>query len=441
VLRWAFDQGGDGLLGAEIAAYSGPLWLRRGLLLDCRSWMAKAASACIGAGVATSEHALRIQNTLALAEQFTNGLTEGTAAALASTSDRAEDPAIQFKAHLGLWGGHMRAFRSADALASAETCAALAERAGDQRMLAVSAWMLGHSKHHAGRFEEARDHLLRHLELDAEAARVTGRRAAGYDRRTDALTSLAHTARALGQLEQAASWSREAIAAAQSLELAVPLVVAMASILTHTLLVEPDTNVIDRDASELFEQAQRHSIHSDAAFAVSVKGLCQARRGEFDAGARLVQEGLRGLGKEGLEALVRAHICEIAIEAGRLAEASYWAPRVEPSDQNKQHWCFAEVLRVKGVLEAAHGRMSDAEAWLLEALELARRQKALFWELRVAISLSRWLASQGREAEALASLELVYARFSEGHGAADMRRAKCLIEELKTSPRSASAPT
>jgi tetratricopeptide (TPR) repeat protein len=433
-LRWAFEDGGDPLLGADIAAYSAPVWLSKGLLLDCRTWMAKAAAACIGADGATTEQQLRIQSALASAEQFTSGLTKETADALSRTLEHAEslgDLSTQFSSYLVLWGGQMRAHLSADALRSAERCAALASGTQDPGTIAMAEWMLGRSKHHAARFEESRDHLLRYLELDTEAARLGGVKATGYDRRADALISLASSLRALGQFDKSRSRAEQAIAAAQSIGLPVPLIVTRASLLTNTYLLEPDPGVVERDAGELLEQTRIHAVHKDSGYALCILGLSQARRGEFDAGARLVTEGLRTLKKETLDIFVCAQLCEAAIGVGRLIDAAHWMPELETSDQNKEHWCSAEILRVRGVLAAAQGNRSDAEKYMLQASQLAHCQSALLWELRSTMNLSRLWAGQHREREALINLQAVYGRFSEGHWAADLVQAKRLIDELK----------
>jgi predicted ATPase/DNA-binding winged helix-turn-helix (wHTH) protein len=433
-LHWGFGDGGDPLTGVDIAAYSGSLWLGKGLLSECHAWMTRAAAACINTEGATTDQQLRILNGLAVAEQFTSGFTKETAASLARTLERAEargDLSTQFSSYLVLWGGQMRSHLTADALKTAERCAALASGTRDSGTIAMGEWMLGHSKHSVARFEEARDHLLRYLDLDTEAARLAGVKATGYDRRADALTSLAHTLRILGQPDKSRLVGEQAIAAAESLGLPVAAVIARASVLTNTYLVEPDTDVVERDAVELLELCRLHSNHSDAGFALCIMGLCQAYRGEFDAGARLVTEGLRTLKKEGLEAFVRAHLCEAAIAAGRLSDALRWMPDLQKSDQNKEHWSSAELLRIRGTLAVAQGNPGEAEKSLLAALELSRRQSALFWELRSTMSLSRLWAAQHREGEALAVLETAYDRFCEGHGSADLLKAKRLIDELK----------
>jgi predicted ATPase len=65
-----------------------------------------------------------------------------------------------------------------------------------------------------------------------------------------------------------------------------------------------------------------------------------------------------------------------------------------------------------------------------QALELARRQGALSWELRCATSLARLLRDQGRSGDATAQLQPVYDRFTEGFATADLKTAKALLDDL-----------
>ena len=65
---------------------------------------------------------------------------------------------------------------------------------------------------------------------------------------------------------------------------------------------------------------------------------------------------------------------------------------------------MAELARVKGellLLQGAPGAAGAAEDHFRQALNEARRQAALSWELRAATSLARWLCDRGRAAEAV----------------------------------------
>jgi predicted ATPase len=72
-----------------------------------------------------------------------------------------------------------------------------------------------------------------------------------------------------------------------------------------------------------------------------------------------------------------------------------------------------------------------AEDHFRQALDWARRQGALSWELRAATSLARLLRDQGRSADALALLQPVYDRFTEGFGTANLKTAKALLDTLR----------
>jgi len=61
---------------------------------------------------------------------------------------------------------------------------------------------------------------------------------------------------------------------------------------------------------------------------------------------------------------------------------------------------------------------------------MAREHGALFWELRVALSLARMRLTQDRRDEARQTLSSVYGRFTEGFETIDMREAKALLDAL-----------
>jgi predicted ATPase len=57
------------------------------------------------------------------------------------------------------------------------------------------------------------------------------------------------------------------------------------------------------------------------------------------------------------------------------------------------------------------------------------------WELRAATSLARLLCNQRGHADAIACLQPVYDRFTEGFGTADLTAAKQLLNELNHGPQ------
>jgi predicted ATPase len=81
-------------------------------------------------------------------------------------------------------------------------------------------------------------------------------------------------------------------------------------------------------------------------------------------------------------------------------------------------------------LENAPDAVAVAEGHFWQALEWARRQGALAWELRAATSLARLWQDQGRTKVARELLAPVYDRFTEGFGSLDLKIAKSFLDQF-----------
>jgi predicted ATPase len=111
-----------------------------------------------------------------------------------------------------------------------------------------------------------------------------------------------------------------------------------------------------------------------------------------------------------------------------IEEALAWTERTE------ERWRIAEFLRQKGellLLQGAAGAAAAAEDHFRQALDWARRQGALSWELRAATSLALLLRDQGRPGDAMVLLQPVFDRFTEGFDTADLKTAKALLDTLQ----------
>jgi hypothetical protein len=84
------------------------------------------------------------------------------------------------------------------------------------------------------------------------------------------------------------------------------------------------------------------------------------------------------------------------------------------------------VHRLKGELLLAQdtSNAAEAEQSFRNAIEVARKQSAKSWELRVTMSLARLLAKQGHRDEARAMLADIYSWFTEGFDTVDLKDAR-----------------
>ncbi|MGK9166171.1 helix-turn-helix transcriptional regulator [Inquilinus limosus] len=113
---------------------------------------------------------------------------------------------------------------------------------------------------------------------------------------------------------------------------------------------------------------------------------------------------------------------------GRPAEArSVIEEALGMAERNEELWCLPELLRVKGEL-------LQSEEDCRQALDLARRQGALSWELRAATSLAQLRHRSGEISGAHELLSSVYDRFTEGYETNDLRTARAWIDKLRSRP-------
>jgi tetratricopeptide (TPR) repeat protein len=123
--------------------------------------------------------------------------------------------------------------------------------------------------------------------------------------------------------------------------------------------------------------------------------------------------------------------------AAAIAEIDHCLAQIErPGWEEESH--YAEVLRVSADLRERLGELEQAEALYRQSLAVARSQSARGWELRTATSYARFLERGGRQAEALATLQPVYAWFTEGLDTHDLKQARAVLDRLEPHRSAAS---
>jgi tetratricopeptide (TPR) repeat protein len=152
-----------------------------------------------------------------------------------------------------------------------------------------------------------------------------------------------------------------------------------------------------------------------------------------------VLAGLIELRKKGSEreALIASFVEPRADLIGTVALARMLSERKVPvlfPEPAEVLWNTPELLRVDAELLLWHklpGAAAAAEAKLLRALEIAREQAALSWELRAAMSLARLMLNRGRPEPAKPLLASALHRFTEGFDTVDLKSATHLMDLLQ----------
>ena len=186
-------------------------------------------------------------------------------------------------------------------------------------------------------------------------------------------------------------------------------------------------------ARELLEHSRRHFLPLWNAYGAVLHRIVAIRSGDPDGDLPMPHAALSELAGPNVTFRFLTGLIELAealTHAGRIADGL--AVVEAGMEQSEVGWLTPELLRLKGellLLQGTPAAVETIENLFRQALDEARRQEALSWQLRAATSLARLLRDQGRWDEAIACLRPIYDRFTEGFGTADLVAAKQLLDE------------
>jgi predicted ATPase/DNA-binding winged helix-turn-helix (wHTH) protein len=285
------------------------------------------------------------------------------------------------------------------------------------RPATLSDRMLLIAHHYAGDQTSARRYAERLLAQLAESGPAVAADEADQHHYTQAL--LSRILYLQGFPDQAARAARETVTKALSTGHSLMLCYSLISACT-VMLWTGDLKEAQRLAAMLLELADRQSLAYWQIWGLCFDMAAAVRMGHASAGDPLERSQDPLSGSQYLE--VFNTVCEELVSEDAIVRA----------ESGRAGWVTAEVLRVRGERLLKAGKPhNEAEAILRNALEIARREGALSWELRAATSLARIWREQGRSREARELLAAVYARFTEGYDTADLVKAGSLLAQLE----------
>jgi predicted ATPase len=168
-------------------------------------------------------------------------------------------------------------------------------------------------------------------------------------------------------------------------------------------------------------------------------GQLLIEHGEFERGVELVSQAIEACERTGWlrgYAELLGHLAEGLVGLGKLDAALDAIERaIDRAAHSGEAWHQPELMRVKGEIllqQSERTQTAEAEDCFHKAIELARAQGALVWELRIALSLARVHMTKGRPERARQLLASVYDCFTEGFAATDMQAARILLDGLRS---------
>jgi len=351
-------------------------------------------------------------------------------AAFGRTLEIAEvlgDTEYQLRALSGLHYCHIRLSQYRAALAFGQRFYDLAISGADPYDRLYAERTLGVTKHFLGDQVSARGHLERALTDDSATDHRLDFIRFQSDLRVSTRIYLARVLWLLGFVDQAMRIVEESIEKARITDDANSLCLALAMAACPLALSIGDLSAAARYAQMLRDHAREHNLPLWGGYGAMHQSVVSIKKGDREA----IEFNLSFS-----SLTTQIELVDALVQAGRIPEglASVEAG-IELSDGA---WARPELQRLKGeLLLLQNGKVSAEPAADLfgQALSGARAQEALSWELRAATSLARLLRNQGRPAEAIACLQPVYDRFTEGFGTVDLIAAKHLLDDLASARR------
>jgi predicted ATPase len=361
---------------------------------------------------------------------------EAVLAEALETAESLDDVASQLRALWAMWSYWFNIGDNRAAEPLAERFSQVAHRVGDAADVLVGDRLIGYTMHHSGNQELAQCRL--HRVVDRYVAPSDHRHTIWFlhDQRLMARTALARVLALQGSMGTAIQNAQASLQAAQATDHKLSVCYALGEAVCPIALLTGDLAAAARSVAMLNDLVAEHSV---TVYSVGpcLEGELLIKRGEFAAGSSVLRTALDRYPTTGAKRHNSWFLCVLAeglASAQRLTEAfAAIEEALAQSDRYGQHWCIAELRRVKGELllqRSDEKSTSAAEHCFRGALDLAREQGALFWELRAALSLARLRIRQDRQNAARAILAPVYGRFTDGLETADLKAAKALLDGL-----------
>ena len=413
-LDWGLNAQGPQVLAIRLASVSAPLWQELSLLKEHGVYVRKALALL----ESTPEPCPRLITALKLALgsscYHTQGGTAETVEAFVTArilAERCNDVASQLKAV----SGHMAVNLSCGNYQAALEQSLQFDRLGlqDDAIASLSTHRLQVlALHFAGNQQLARENAEQVIQRMAQSGhlnRFTHGFGIQYDQSVAALTILARILWLQGHPEKAWHTARQALDIAIQIDHGTSICYTLA--LSGCLIAHynGDTQTARELLRLLLEQAQKHSVLLFYNWARYYAQVIDGNEplSKPQPGAGLIKEIM------------------VTLDTGCVDDAL-----LARAENGAAGWSTAEILRARADALLAQSCQSAAETVLLKALEVAKAQGALAWELRTATSLALLWQRQGHFQQAHDLLAPIYNHFTEGFATPDLIKVRWLLDEL-----------
>jgi len=439
-LDWAFSSAGDTTIGVALTAAAVPLFSELWLLEECRVRAERALAASEHEVAEDSRRTMKLYAAVASSQAYAVTAARDTRSAWLATlrlADQLSDIDYQLRALWGIWSNHINKGEFNDGLEVAGRFCRLVATAPDINTRPLGDRLIGATLHFLGDQRAAQEHLERMLAAYVPPA---SRSHALRFQSEQFVTSRMYLARIRwlrGFADQAMRIAEAIVQDGQRTGHPQSLCNALHGAACPLALLTGNLEAAQRYTTMLLDQTEREELEIWHAHGVCFEGELLIRRGNLVPGLQRLQSAVGQIMQWNFGQYLFAFLgplAEALAAAGQFAAATgVIDDAIARSERNDGRWCLPELLRISamtGLRSTGADGVANAEQCLQRAIELAREQTALSWELRAATDLARLWRDQRRSGEALVLLSGVFGRFVEGFDTADLRAAKDLLQTL-----------
>jgi predicted ATPase len=440
-LRWAFSSKGDASLGIALTVACVPLWTRLSLMEECRARV-ECALACIEPGSSPDpRQKMLLYVALGASLMHTKGPVSETSTAWTTALELAEgvdDTEYRARALWGLYGCRIASGDGRSALAHAQQFRALAANSADPSDVLIGDKIIGFVLHYLGDQAGARLHIERMLNRYVAPAVRSHTIRFQFDQPVTARCTLSRILWVQGFPDHAIRTVQRAVEDARVLDHALSLCHVLAEGACPVAQLLGDMSALERFAAMLHECSARLTLAIFHKWARIFEATLLIARTDVVCGLELLRTVLSELREAGVVMRYTFFLGVLAEGLGRIGRTVQGMTAVDEalatSERHEERWCMPELLRIKGglvLLQRARDASAVTEDYFRQALNCARQQGALSWELRAATSLAMLWRDEGRIEAAHQLLVPIYDRFTEGFATADLRAAEALINDFR----------
>jgi predicted ATPase/DNA-binding winged helix-turn-helix (wHTH) protein len=441
-LDWSFSSVGDVAIGIVLTAAYAPVWLDLSLVVECRERIEHALDCLESNSNVNAPLAVQLHIALAVPLLYTMGSVQRIKMVLAkalSTAERLGDAGATLEILFALYGIYHHCGECRKAQSTAERFSRVALRTSDPALPPIAYRLIGNTLHHGGKQRQAQQSFERMLGAYVAPEYQRHTIWSRYDLHVMGRATLARVLWLRGFVVQGITQAKASLEEAQATGHKPTLCWVLHYGAFPIALMTGDLVAAGQALAILMNVATSLNARFWNILVHCLEAKLLIKRGRFGTGSDLLRTALDTCEKTGqtichpeflgalAEGLAGLGLCTEALAAIDRALAS--------ANRGGEVWYVAELLRMKGELllrGTGDQSTSAAERCFSEALEVAREQDALSWELRIAVSFARLRVRQKRHDDARQLLAPVYNKFTEGFGTPDLCSASAMLESLQS---------